>query len=213
MEWRFKPDNQNDRVKSNDDDAHVSYGYWIRKGADGRWDVSAFHNATRGSESKEPSGLAADTLLAGKATYGGAAAGVYALSDGAGTFTADAELVADFTGTSDSVTGTIDGFMTRGFTGGDSMSRDWSVELQKRNISDKGRFTENEGDGVLGHTRWTMDGEAGRAGGRWTGAFYERATGLLPKAATGSFYAEHGLSSRVVGAFGVTDPNTDEPLE
>ena len=214
MEWRFKPDNANDRVKTDDDSTFVTYGYWIRKGADGRWDVSAFHNATRGDDSGEPSGLAADTLLSGKATYGGAAAGVYALSDGAGTFTADAELVADFTGTSDSVTGTIDGFMTRGFTGGGSMSRDWSVELQKRNISDKGRFTENEGDGVLGLTRWTMDGEAGRAGGKWTGAFYDRGgAGLLPKAATGSFYAEHGLSSRVVGAFGVTDPNTDEPLE
>ena len=212
MEWRFKPDNPGDRVKSGDDDAHVSYGYWIRKGADGRWDVSAFHDGQRGP-GKEPSGLAADALLGGKATYGGATAGVYALSDGAGTFTADAGLVADFTGASDSVTGTIDGFMTRGFTGGDGMSRDWSVDLQKLNIADDGKFGEDNTQGILGHTRWTMDGEAGRAGGRWTGAFYERATGLLPKAATGSFYAEHGLSSRVVGAFGVTDPNTDEPLE
>ena len=214
MEWRFKPDNANDRVKSGDDTAHVSYGYWIRKGADGRWDVSAFHDGQRGPARPVSGQLAADTLLAGKATYGGAAAGVYALSDGAGTFTADAELVADFTGTSDSVTGTIDGFMTRGFTGGGSMSRDWSVELQKRNISDQGKFGEDNTQGILGLTLWTMDGEAGRAGGRWAGAFYDRAVaGVLPKAATGSFYAEHGLSSRVVGAFGVTDPNTDEPLE
>ncbi len=212
--WRFKPDDPEQRVKPDDDTAFVTYGYWIRKGADGRWDVSAFHNATSGDGSKEPSGLAADTLLSGKATYGGAAAGVYALSDGAGMFTADAELVADFTGASDSVTGTIDGFMTRGFTGGDGMSRDWSVDLRKRNIADDGKFGEDNTQGILGLTRWTMDGEAGRAGGKWTGAFYERGgAGLLPKAATGSFYAEHGLSSRVVGAFGVTDPNTDEPLE
>ena len=128
-------------------------------------------------------------------------------------FTADAGLVADFTGTSDSVTGTIDGFMTRGFTGGDGMSRDWSVDLRKRNIADDGKFGEDNTQGILGLTRWTMDGEAGRAGGKWTGAFYERGgAGLRPKTATGSFYAEHGTNSRLVGAFGVTDPNTDEPL-
>ncbi len=215
MEWRFKPDNASDRIKSDDDDnkAYVSYGYWIRKGADGRWDVSAFHNSQRGP-GKEPSGLAADTNLSGKATYEGAAAGVYALSSESGTFTADAGLVADFTGTSDSVTGTIDGFMTKGFTGGDGMPRDWSVDLQKRVIGDTGNFTEDDSQGILGLTLWTMDGTAGRAGGKWTGAFYDRGgAGLLPKAATGSFYAEHGLSSRMVGAFGVTSPSTDEPLE
>ena len=182
--WRFKPDNLEDRVKSDDDNAHVSYGYWIRKGADGTWDVSPFPNSIRGEERSVDSAkkLNEDTQLQGTATYGGGAVGVYALSAEAGTFTADAELVADFTG--NSVTGTIDGFMTKGFTGGDGTSRDdWSVELRKVLIGDHGVFT---AEGASGLTRWTMDGTAALAAGRWQGAFYDRGgAGLLPKAATG----------------------------
>ncbi len=219
MAWRFKPDNQEDRVTANDDLSFVTYGYWFRKGADGKWDVSAFHNANRGPVTAI-SGLEGDTNLIGTATYGGGAAGVYALSDGAGTFTADAELVADFRPNSasvpgtNSVTGTIDGFMTRGFTGGDGMPRDWSVELHKLAIGDGGRMAPDTSSGSTGLTRWTMDGTAAPAAGKWEGAFYERGSaGQRPKAATGSFYAEHGMSGRMVGAFGVTDPDTDEPLE
>ncbi len=219
MVWRFKPDNQEDRVTANDDAAFVTYGYWFRKGADGKWDVSAFHNANRGPITSI-SGLEGDTNLIGTATYGGGAAGVYALSDGAGTFTADAELVADFRPNSasvpgtNSVTGTIDGFMTRGFTGGDGMPRDWSVELHKLAIGDGGGMAPDTSSGATGLTRWTMDGTAAPAAGKWEGAFYERGSaGQRPKAATGSFYAEHGMSGRMVGAFGVTDPDTDEPLE
>ncbi len=217
--WRFRPDNPEQRIKPDADAAFVTYGYWIRKGADGKWDVSAFHNANRGPVTAI-SGLEGDTKLAGTATYGGGAAGVYALSDGAGTFTADAELVADFRPNSasvpgtNSVPGTIDGFMTRGFTGGDGMPRDWSVELHKLAIGDGGGMAPDTSSGATGLTRWTMDGTAAPAAGKWEGAFYERGgAGQRPKAATGSFYAEHGMSGRMVGAFGVTDPDTDEPLE
>ena len=212
--WRFRPDNVDDRVRGDRDTAFVTYGYWIKKGADGKWDVSAFHNNHRGTRPTFAS-LASDASVSGKATYDGGAAGVYALSDGAGTFTADAALVADFT--DKSVTGTIDGFMTRGFTGGDGMSRDWSVELRKLIFSSTGEsFVTDASKNAFGRTRWTMDGEAAPAAGRWEGSFYERAAtgaGLRPKAATGSFFAEHGMSGRMVGAFGVTDPDTDEPLE
>ena len=205
--WRFKPDNMDDRVASDDDTAFVSYGYWIRKGADGKWDVSAFHGNHRG-EAQNISGLTSDAALNGTATYDGGAAGVYALETEAGTFTADAELVADFT--DNSVTGTIDGFMTKkGFTGGgDGMSRDWSVELRKLRFSSEGGFLVDASNNATGLTRWTMDGTAALAGGKWEGAFYER-DGVThkPKAATGSFYAEHGTSGKMVGAFGVQDPD------
>ncbi len=217
--WRFRPDDPEQRIKPDADPAFVTYGYWIRKGADGKWDVSAFHNANRGPVTAI-SGLDGDTKLVGTATYGGGAAGVYALSDGAGTFTADAELVADFSANSASVTGTmsvtgtIDGFMTRGFTGGDGMSRDWSVKLHKLAIGDGGGMAPDTSSGSTGLTQWTMDGTPALAAGKWEGAFYERGgNGQRPKTATGSFYAEHGMSGRMVGAFGVTDPKTDEPLE
>ena len=217
--WRFKPDNMDDKVRSDRDPAFVTYGYWIKKSANGKWDVSAFHNNHRGPNPTAISGLDSDTKLVGTVTYKGGAAGVYALSDEAGTFTADAELVADFTANSArvpgsiSVTGTIDGFMTKGFTGGDGMSRDWSVELQKLQISASGSFVTNASNNANGLTSWTMGGTAALAAGKWEGAFYERGgAGLRPKTATGSFYAEHGTNSRLVGAFGVTDPNTDEPL-
>ncbi len=208
--WRFKPDNMDDRVVGDADAAFVTYGYWIRKGADGTWDVSAFHNNNRG-EAQSLSGLTGDTSLNGTATYDGGAAGVYALSTEAGTFTADAKLVANFT--TDSVTGTIDGFMTKGFTGGDGMSRNWSVELQKLQIGSAGGFSTNASNNAHGRTRWTMDGDATPAAGKWEGSFYGwdgAGQGNRPKAATGSFYAEHGTSGKMVGAFGVQDPNRVE---
>ncbi len=209
--WRFRPDNMDDRVVTDPDPAFVTYGYWIKKGADGKWDVSAFHGNHRGA-TQTISGLTGDSSLSGKATYDGGAAGVYALSDGAGTFTADAGLVADFTG--NSVTGTIDGFMTRGFTGGDGMSRDWSVDLRKLLFNAAGGFVPDASKDALGLTRWTMDGAAAPAAGKWEGSFYEQdgtASGNRPKAATGSFFAEHGTSgSRMVGAFGVKDPDRIE---
>ena len=205
--WRFKPDNLGERIAV-PDRAFVSYGYWIRKMSDGRWDVSAFHDAKRGRD-RVIENLTRDTGLISTATYEGGAAGVYALSGDAGKFTANAELVADFD--TDSVTVTINEFMTESFLGGDSRERDWSVALQKKAFSDDGTFA-GDADGL---TRWTMDGTAAPAAGKWEGAFYERNvnnnySGFRPKAATGSFYAEHGTSSRMVGAFGVQDPNREE---
>ena len=65
--------------------------------------------------------------------------------------------------------------------------------------------------GSTGLTRWTMDGSAAAAAGKWEGAFYDRGgLGLRPKAATGSFYAEYGINAKLVGAFGVLDPDRDE---
>ena len=208
--WRFKPDNMDDRVRSNDDTAFVSYGYWIRKSADGKWDVSAFHGNHRGP-AQNISGLTNDAALHGTATYDGGAAGVYALSAEAGTFTADAELVADFT--DNSVTGTIDGFMTKKFDAmgnpvGDAMEREWSVDLQKLLFNSGGDFVTDASNDATGLTRWTMGETAAPAAGKWEGSFYERdGVSHKPKAATGSFYAEHGTTNRIVGAFGVQDPD------
>ncbi len=215
--WRFTPDDPDQRVAADADNAFVTYGYWIKKSADGKWDVSAFHNNHRG-EAKTISGLNSDAKLVGTATYNGGAAGVYALSAEAGTFTADAQLVADFSSNSAlvdgvlSVTGTIDKFMTKGFTGGDSMPRDWSVELQKLQISSGGSFVADASNDAHGRTRWTMDGTSAPAAGKWEGNFYERGgNGQRPRTATGSFYADT-MNGKMVGAFGVTDPGTDEPL-
>ncbi len=207
--WTFKPDNVNDRVIPDPDVAFISYGYWIKKSASGKWDVSAFHHAYRGALPSF-SGLDGDDNLGGTATYTGGAAGVYALSAEAGTFTADAELVADFT--NNKVTGTIDGFMTERFTGGgDAMARGWSVELHQQAVGDGGGMEPDTSSGSTGLTRWTVDGTAAPASGKWEGAFYGRGgKGLRPKAATGSFYAEHGMNGRMVGAFGVLDPDRDE---
>ncbi len=208
-EWRFKPDDPEDRIKGDPDTAFVTYGYWIREGADGKWDVSAFHNAYRGPLPTFQ-GLDGDDNLYGKVTYEGGAAGVYTLSAEAGKFTADAELVADFT--ANTVTGTIDGFKTTDFDGNNSMDQTgWSVELHKLAVGDGGGMGPDTSTGSTGLTRWTMNGTAVPAAGKWEGAFYDRGgAGLRPKAATGSFYAVHDMSGKMVGAFGVQDPNRDE---
>ena len=199
--WTFKATNPETRLMDVPDPIYASYGWWIKKTADGAFTASAF--AGDMGEVPAASGV---TALRGTATYMGGAAGKYALysstggTNDAGHFTARATLEADFN--DDMVTGTIDNFM-----GADGKARNWSVELKKSGISDAGAIAASDGeaaeDDPLKMTVWTIDGTAAAAAGEWSGMLKDNDSGGVPKVGTGTFYSMYSTSGKMVGAFGV----------
>lgn len=194
-EWKFKPNNVDDKLKSVPDNAYAVYGWWMHVDGDGNATVSAF-----ASHRGNPDTVNIDGLN-GSATYKGGAAGKYAINSGmndAGDFTANAELVATFNG---SDAHTIKGTITD-FTGGDGKPRNWSVELKEAALSDEGVIS-RAGDG---DTIWTMDGAAADASGEWSGNLYE-VKSETPTVGVGTFHTvyndAYGDTGRMVGAFGV----------
>ena len=203
--WTFTPTDEDTRLMSVPDNAYASYGWWLRKSADGStYTASAFANERGGDTGSAPA-AALDTLN-GTATYMGGAAGKYALSSStggtndAGHFTARAMLEANFTNnsTDTAITGTIDQFV-----GADGASRDWSVKLNGSQISDIGLIGDASPTPDDVTTTWTIDGTAAAAAGNWTGSLRENGDDDgVPAVATGTFYSEYGTVGRMVGAFG-----------
>ncbi|MCY4397715.1 MAG: hypothetical protein OXC10_21560 [Rhodospirillaceae bacterium] len=202
-DWAFKPGDPNARVMSAPDTAYASYGWWLRKSADGTtYTASAFVDEK--GDVPAATGLNA---LNGTATYVGGAAGKYALSSNtggtndAGHFTARATLEANFTAntaddaTTNGITGTIDMFR-----GADGMPRDWEVTLNGSPIGDTGVIGDTD-DGTV----WTIGGTAGSADGEWSGSLRNNGTDGVPQVATGTFYSTYGPGGgegRMVGGFG-----------
>ena len=192
--WTFDPDD-NARVRKADT-TYLSFGWWLAKG-EAALDAGPIL-ISHGS----PAALSI-TTLEGTATYKGHAAGKYAIYSGAfsdrseaGHFTAAAELKADWDGTNDgSISGTIDGFMTA--TG---PKDEWSVELQKEDLTATGAFES-------GIAVWKIGKVSGGAGGSYSGNLYEADTRNdgVPKEAGGTFSApfEAGVG-QMIGAFAAT---------
>ena len=229
--WTFIVDNANAMVTLGDPAASamfVTYGYWMRElsGDDGWTDVRPFsENGSNGV----PHANGVAQAIKGSASYSGSAAGMYAIyhpvaaDSSSGHWTANAMLTADFD--EQMVSGELTGFMAEG------QAMDWKVELLEADINaadpapsppSRSRSTETSGfflDGS-GHgfanaengTVWTMGDMDGEKTGSWYGDFWAAgatvdstaANNPAPAAATGVFWAEHGDTARMTGAFGVT---------
>ena len=195
-QWTFTPANPSANVMSAPDTVYASYGWWLRKSADGTgYTASAFHDF-RGT-----AGTVAIEDLRGTARYIGGAAGKYALTsetggtNDAGHFTARVILDAEF-GATHSISGTIDMF-----DGADGNRRDWSVALNEAVVENDGGIAR----AAANDTVWTIGGTASAASGEWSGNLREEGTDGVPKAATGTFYSTYGTGGgegRMVGAFG-----------
>ena len=191
--WNFKPTDPETRLMSSPDATYASYGWWIKKSANGEtFTASAFE-----ANHALPGASGIDTLM-GTATYMGGAAGKYALrsmtggTNDAGHFTARATLEADFS--DNTITGAIDNFI-----GADGQSRDWSVELKEAAVTGAGVISRTDDDDTV----WTMDGTAASASGEWAGTLLDNGDDNVPQAGTGTFYTEFGSEGKMVGAFGV----------
>ena len=211
--WSFAPTTPTTKVMSVADMHYASYGWWIHKGADGTYTVSAFvDDKDDGTDTNVPVATGV-TALQGSATYSGGAAGKYALysstggTNDAGHFTARATLEADFSKSvsATGITGTIDQFV-----GADGNARNWEVELMGSAISNGGLIRALNADGSTepvdtdagAKTKWTIDGSAAAASGAWSGSIQNNGDDGVPRVASGTFHSEYSTSGRMVGAFG-----------
>ena len=215
-------------AKYADPDADYTYfGYWMKSTEKRDETIDHVIQTFHGGEGDLVAGTGTDGLAAveGTASYYGAAAGVYVKKDGAGdslvvtdgTFTADAELTANFGGSAiaaddhNSVTGTISDFMD-GSTGTDLGFAD--LMLEKAMIGVDGSVTETTATALAyGAIRGETNG--GGTSGNWSGQFHGNAntgndtvptdgpllTDNYPINVSGEFNG-HFANGHVAGAFG-----------
>ena len=185
-----------------DDKSYVHFGWWKREQKSDeaqtfqtfRGGVSADHVATTG-------GGSAFDALGSTAIYRGPAIGHYAIyqplgtQSDSGSFTASAELTANFT--SNMLSGTVSGF---------SNDPDWSLTLNSASMAG------GDVDANSGTTDWTIAGNTSRRQGAWDATFYSEApyVGQTPEVVIGDFTgifdadndAANGDVGRIVGVFG-----------
>ena len=196
------------------DAQYLQFGWWIRKDKDGPTHADVFYrvvsSGTPALEALTTQIDNSDGSLVGKATYTGAAAGKFAISDplrpgddNSGHFTANAELDADFKTAASTLSGMIDGFRLN--DGSDDPG--WSVELQKAtwNSADNKFGTNAAPNG--GQTVWSIGDAKGGASGAWEAQMFDEATdddSNVPTSVVGSFSSTIGTTHSLVGAFGAT---------
>ncbi len=197
--WTFTPGDGQKGIQ--EDTSYMSFGWWMKlpskadSGGDYVYDVEVFHRGAGATPD-----ISGDLgTLTGTATYKGPAAGIYVNKTGegdtlaamSGTFTAAAELLANWDKAGIPATATLTGEITN-FSGGEGMS-DWSVKLGVDDVSS------NNGS-VSGKTSGTGTGE-------WSAKFYggtgAAGTGVAaaPTGVHGMFDA-HSNTTHIVGAFG-----------
>ena len=177
------------------DASYATYGAWRDAGI-----VDTSANAGAWYVVSEPTAIteAQITAASGEATYSGEAVGQAAYyhslggdANVGGTFTADAELKANFD--TNMLSGSITDFDVGGVNPG------WSVELMRHAIAATGVAV----DTATAQTKWTVDGTAGAAGGNWSAQFYEVPDDQhQPKGVAGGFEATYESDGFMVGAFG-----------
>ena len=180
-----------------DDDSYMYFGWWKREQ---KGDETLFFEMFSGG-AHEVTNI--PDPLTGTATYTGRAVGQYAIYQPLGTqtesgsFTARAELTADFGDASSE--GTLSGRVTNF-----SNASDWSVTLKSADI-DTGTVAD-------GNVSWTIAGNT-EDGGMWDAQFFsdvERFTGY-PEGVAGTFDAKFDDVGRLVGAFGAHCPTSTCP--
>ncbi len=188
---------------------YLRFGWWVRLDKDGPTHAGVFYG------SSDTTALPAVTdavinnaALVGKATYTGAAAGKFAISDplraaqdNSGHFTANAMLAADFKVTGSTLSGTIDDFRLND----GSADPGWSVELQKTNFTSPS-FISDADAATADVTVWSINGAKSAASGSWQAQMFDETAddSNVPTSVVGSFSSSIGTTHSVVGAFGAT---------
>jgi hypothetical protein len=196
--WWFLPD-AGSMVPNMD---YMIFGAWLSESA-----VSAGHRTAGAfADGGEPFTTANINGLEGEATYKGPAAGYYAERTAqeavatSGSFTATAELTADFGAGGDA--GTLMGEIKDFYVGSDM--KDWQVELQMGEIGADSANADN------GFTRGTTAGAAGsrRWVGTWGAQFFgDGATATdHPTGVAGAFSAATGDPHPLVSPSVTTNP-------
>ncbi len=182
-----------------DDASYMYFGWWKREEKSS--ETLSFEMFSGGMH---PVSNVPDALR-GTATYTGPAVGQYAIyqplgaQTASGSFTARAELTADF-GAADAE-GTLSGRVTSF-----SNTPDWSVTLQSQTIASGAVARAADSVG------WTISGNT-EVGGGWSAQFFSDVSGstAYPEGVAGTFDAKFDTVGRLIGAFGAHCPTSTCP--
>ncbi len=205
--WTFTPSGGS--MVQDKDGEYLHFGWWIRKDSkDDPTHAGVLYGTTGAILVTESTINDADSALVGPATYVGAAAGKFAVSDplrpgedNAGHFTADAELMADFKAGESTLKGTIDEFRLND----GSTNPGWIVELQKAMFIDDDDAFKTAETPAGDQTVWSIGGNKGAAAGSWEAQMHDDKTAddtNVPQSVVGSFSAAISTTHSMVGAFG-----------
>ena len=197
-DWYFAPASSA-KLPVEQDNSYLQFGWWkLENSKDEATNIRVFADAEGyGTHINVRQG--GDGInVTGSATYNGKAAGLYAVSgdlrqtitDGSGSFTADATLNAVFDGNDSALSGTIDKFTLE-----DGSDPKWSIALQTLQVSDgiddgtgtdtdisgsigwfdsRGPGVDTEGDAYDSATLWSIDGVADQDNtGGWHARMYD----------------------------------------
>ena len=182
-----------------DDTSHMYFGWWTRElESTGAFSFEMFSNGMERVGEIAP--------LTGTATYTGPAVGQYAIyqpagdDSGAGSFTARAELTANF-GATGGAQGMLSGRVTNF-----SNASDWSITLNSQPIAN-GAVAR-----VGNNVSWTISGNS-EVGGGWMATFFSDVAGstAIPEGVAGTFDAKFDDVGRLIGAFGAHCSTSDCP--
>lgn len=205
-QWTFTP--AAGATLQQPDAQYLQFGWWVRKDKDGPTHAGVLYREVVPQVGTATLVTIVDSApLVGKASYAGAAAGKFAISDplraghdNAGHFTANAKLDADFKATGSTLSGMIDGFRLN--DGSDDPG--WSVELQKTGWDGTDKFATSatrDDD----QTVWSINGAKGGASGAWEAQMFDENANdnsNVPTSVVGSFSSKIGSTHSMVGAFG-----------
>ena len=191
--WTFYT--RDSAVVLRDDQSHMYFGWWKHEKSDGL----AFATFSGGMYSATNSSDDANRFddlgeSAGSATYRGPAVGQYAIhqpagsDSGAGSFTARAELTADFA--TNMLSGTVTNF---------SNASDWTLTLNAASMA--GGNVEAIDNGTV---TWEIGDATSQEEGDWIAEFFSEApyAGQTPDGVAGTFDAQFDAVGRLTGAFG-----------
>ena len=174
-----------------DDKSYMYFGWWKHEMSD---DGSLAFAAFSGGVYSATADATNFDLLGGSATYRGPAAGQYALEQpagsdsSAGSFTASAELTANFT--ANTLSGTVTSF---------SNASDWTLTLNAASMAG-GNVEAADG----GTVTWEIGDATSQETGAWTAELFSEApyVGQTPDGVAGTFDARFDDVGRLIGAFG-----------
>ena len=174
-----------------DDESYMYFGWWKHEMSDGSL---AFARFSGGVNSATTGGGTSFDALGGSATYRGPAAGQYALEQpagsesGAGSFTASAELTANFA--ANSLSGTVTNF---------SNASDWTLTLNAASMAG-GNVEAADG----GTVTWEIGDATSQQPGAWIAELFSEApyVGQIPDGVAGTFNAQFDNVGQLIGAFG-----------
>ena len=213
-EWTFTPEVGTTAWRGDQD--FISFGWWLQEPNSANGAYTFRYYADGNDPYVAPTGTGTNNIATGSATYTGRASGKYVVQEVgdagvtggmAGIFTAAATLTANFSTTTNTISGSI-----HDFVGEDGAMSGWEVTLHRKTLGEQtalnglfpARTQPNPALPRFNGATATMGDQT--AHGDWGGQFFGNTTRIpnaYPTGVGGTFEAD-GASASIAGAFGAT---------